>query len=487
MRHRITLLFIAFSAALTASSAFAFTEVPGDTIRRSKRKMIADTSRYVQVNEIILAGNKRTRNSIILRELTVKPGDYIQSGYLPEVLEKDKRKLFNLHLFHTVQIYQLDAGENTINLLVEVDERWFTFPVPIFRLSDRNFNEWWENYNHDFSRVNYGLKLYQYNLWGRNHTMTFTSQFGFQKRFDLVYRIPYINKKQKQGLVFEMDYIEAKNVADSTIDHKLDFFKYDRVLRRTRGIGLTYTYRKNFYNYHRLKYEFRQTNIADTLHELNPNYLGGERTRQRYDAVTYEFISDHRDVVAYPLRGYLFTLHVQRFGVGLNNDLNKTEGYLSFAVFREVGKNFFLSNLSFAYLSSPDKLPYLNYSAMGYDKIFVRGYEVYVIEGPQFFLNKTTFKKRIFSRNWDLDFWKKDQFNYFPLAIYLKAYADAGYVNNFSAYENRGINSTLTNKFIGGAGFGLDVATAYDVVVRFEYTFTSQNTNGFFLHIKKEF
>lgn len=487
MRHCLTIFFIACSVVLTGSSVAAFSHFPADTIHRSKRKMIVDTSRYVQVDQIIIAGNKRTHNTIILRELALKPGDFVQLGYLPEVLEKDKRKLFNLHLFHTVQIYSLDAGNGKINLLVEVDERWFTFPVPIFRLSDRNFNEWWENYNHDFSRVNYGLKLYQYNLWGRNHTMTFTSQFGFQRRFDLMYRIPYINKKQKQGLTFELDYIEAKNVADSTINHKLNFIKYDHVLRRTNGIGLTYTYRNNFYNYHRLKYEFRQTVIADTLHELNPNYLGGDRVRQKYDAVTYEFISDHRDVIAYPLRGHIFSLHLQKYGVGLHNDLNKTDASLYFALFREVSKGFFFSNLSFAYVSTPDKLPYFNYGAMGYDKIFVRGYEVYVIEGPQYFLNKTTFKKRIFSRNWDLNFWAKDQFNYFPLAIYLKAFADAGYVNNYSAYTKSGVNTMLSDKFISGAGVGLDVATAYDVVVRFEYTFTSQNTNGFFLHIKKEF
>src|SRR5690606_4105907 len=100
--------------------------------------------------------------------------------------------------------------------------------------------------------------------------------------------VPYINKKQKQGLIVEMDYIEAKSVADSTINHKLDFFEYDKVLRKTRGIGLTYTYRNNFYNQHRIKYELRQTNILDTLRELNPNYLGQGRTRQTFDALTYE-------------------------------------------------------------------------------------------------------------------------------------------------------------------------------------------------------
>lgn len=487
MRHSVRILFTICSAAFTVSPAFAFTDVPADTIRRNKRSTIVDTSRYVEINDIVIAGNKLTRNTIILRELNLKRGDVVQEAYLHELYEKDKRKLFNLHLFHTVQIYSLDAGENKVDVLVDVDERWFTFPIPIFKLSDRNFNEWWENYDHDLSRVNYGLKLNQYNLWGRNHTLIFTAQFGFQKRFELLYRVPYVNKKQKQGLIFEMDYIEAKNVADSTVNHKLDFFEYNKVLRRTKGIGLTYTYRNNFYNQHKIKYEFRQTNILDTLRDLNPNYLGSERTQQVFDALTYEFASDHRDVIAYPLRGSMLTLNIEKYGVGMHRDLNKLEGYVSFAGFRDLKKGFFLSNLSFLYLSTPDDIPYFNYGAMGYNKIFVRGFEVYVIEGAQYFLNKTTLKKRIFSRNWDLDLWKADQFNYFPLAIYLKAYADWGYVNNYSAYSESESNTMLSDKFLGGAGAGIDIVTAYDVVVRVEYSFTTQRTSGFFLHVRKEF
>lgn len=487
MRSGIIIFLVLGSVACAVSSAYAFPEIPVDTIRRNKRTLVADTSRYVEINNIILAGNKRTRNTIILRELTLRQGDVVQENYLPEILELEKRKLFNLHLFHTVQIYTIKSTGNKIDLLVELDERWYTFPVPVFKLSDRNFNEWWENYDHDFSRVNYGLKLYRYNLWGYNHTLILNGQFGFQKRFELMYRIPYINKRQKEGLIFQMDYIEAKNVADSTVDHKLDFFKFNRVLRNTKGIGLTYTYRNNFYNHHRLKYEFRQTDIADTLQELNANYLGKNRTRQRFDALTYQFISDHRDVIAYPLRGYILTLNLEKYGVGINKDLNKTEGYVSFAGFKELKRKLFLSNFSFLYLSTPDDVPYFNYGAMGYDKIFIRGYEVYVIEGPQFFLNKTTLKKRIFSRNWDLDFWRVKQFNYFPLAIYLKAYADWGYANNYSAYSDNSINSILSDKFLGGTGAGIDIVTAYDVVIRFEYTFTTQNTNGFFFHLRKEF
>jgi len=475
----------------TPAQPVAGGELPvADTIKTSTRnkQIQSDTiDRYLEVNRIIITGNKLTRNSIILRELSFKKGDVISERIIPKVIEKDQRKLFNLHLFNTATITPLDLKNGMVDFLIEVDERWYTFPVPIFQLSDRNFNEWWENYDHDFSRVNYGLRLYQYNMFGRNQTLTLTAQFGFQRRFQLMYKVPYIDNNQKAGLIFEMDFIEAKNVADSTIEHKLRYVKSEHVLRNTKGIGLSYTYRNNFYINHKLKYEYRETSIADTLEILNPNYLGPETNRQQYDAVTYEFTSDHRDVQAYPLKGYMVFLHLQQYGIALNKDFQKTEGYFSLSGHLDLKKNFYLSNQSYIYLSTPDEIPYFNYGGLGYNRTFVRGYEVYVIEGPRFYLNKTTFKKRIFYRLWTVENSIIPQFNHFPLAIYLKAYADFGYVANYPTYKESSVNTLLSNQVIGGAGFGLDFVSAYDAVLRVEYTYTPENKGGFFFHLKKEF
>jgi outer membrane protein assembly factor BamA len=259
------------------------------------------------------------------------------------------------------------------------------------------------------------------------------------------------------------------------------------VLRNTKGIGLSYTYRNNFYINHKLKYEYRETSIADTLQELNPNYLGPEKKRQQYDAITYEFTSDHRDVQAYPLKGYMVFLHLQRYGIALKKDFQKTEGYFSFSGHLDLKKNFYLSNQSFIYLSTPNDVPYFNYGGLGYNRTFVRGYEIYVIEGPRFYLNKTTFKKRIFYRLWKTENTLIPQFNHFPLAIYLKAYADFGFVKNYPTYQENSVNTLLSDNIISGAGFGLDFVSAYDAVLRVEYTFSSQNNGGFFFHLKKEF
>lgn len=480
----ISLCILLFIACFASGNTLA----PADTFKtktQTTRLQVSDSAtRYIQIYRIFIIGNKRTRDNIILRELTLKPGDVIEESALNEILEKDSRKLFNLHLFNYATIRPLEVEYGKSDLIVEVDERWYTWPIPVFQLSDRNFNEWWENYNHDLDRVTYGLKLYQYNMRGRNESLILTAFFGFQKRFELLYRIPYLDKKQKQGLILNMHFSEAKNIPYQTVDHKLEFIRARERMRQTRGISLAYTYRNSFYNHHRLKLEYQEATIADTIQFINPNYFDTEQLRQTYDAISYEFTSDHRDVFAYPLNGYYLQGHLQHSGITLQDDFTKTEAWLSFAKYVDLKNNFFLSNFTFAYASTPDELPYYNFGVMGYNKIFVRGYEIYVVEGPQFILNKTTFKKRIFNRVYNLERWPMTQFRHIPFSIFVKAYADWGYVRNYPNYE---INSRLSNTHLGGAGLGIDLVSSYDIVLRFEYTFTLENTNGFFFHIKKEF
>ena len=122
------------------------------------------------INRVFIIGNRLTRDQIILRELSLRKGDLIYSLDLPEIIDLDKKKLINTRLFNTVEIRTMELEENKIDVLIDLSERWYTFPSPIFELSDRNFNEWWTNYNHDFKRVNYGLRLYQFNMRGRNET-----------------------------------------------------------------------------------------------------------------------------------------------------------------------------------------------------------------------------------------------------------------------------------------------------------------------------
>src|SRR5690606_24507294 len=142
---------------------------------------------------------------------------------IDQVISQDEKKLFNTHLFNIARIRKLPVDKTTIDLLVDVDERWYTFSSPIFELSDRNFTEWWQNYDHDFTRITYSWLLEQLGVRGRNETLTATMQFGFDRVFAVRYTIPYIGRKHKHGLIFDFEFQESKNIAYRTLDHKRIF------------------------------------------------------------------------------------------------------------------------------------------------------------------------------------------------------------------------------------------------------------------------
>lgn len=418
--------------------------------------------------------------------MSLEPGDTIRKFQLESALSQERKRIYNLRLFNRVDLEPLELEPGRVDILVEVQERWYTYPVPIFELSDRNFNEWWENYDRDLSRVNYGLRLFQYNFRGRNETLRLTARFGFSKRFDLYYKIPNLTKNQKHGLLFEYVYSEPFNVAYRTDDHILSFLSGREPLRTGNSFATTYTFRKSFYRTHSLRAGIMEIGITDTIFKLNPRYLFKERQQQYFTSFSYRFVAEHRDVIAYPLKGYLLTASVTGVGLTPNEPTRYVNLNGSFAWHRQVGEDLFFSLFSSIYANSNASQPYALISGLGYDRQYIRGYETYVIEGPAFTLNKVTLKKRILDREYSLDT-GFNQFSHLPIAIYIKAFSDFGYVGNYPFYLEDQVNTKLSNKPLAGAGFGIDFVTYYDSVLRLEYTFTSQATSGLFLNIKKEF
>src|SRR5882762_8441390 len=77
-------------------------------------------ARLVQVNRILIIGNKVTKDRIISRELSLHQGDTISTNRLSQVLVRDKNKIYNLRLFNTVTVRVLGLTADQIDILVEV-------------------------------------------------------------------------------------------------------------------------------------------------------------------------------------------------------------------------------------------------------------------------------------------------------------------------------------------------------------------------------
>src|SRR5690606_10852966 len=97
---------------------------------------------------------------------------------------------------------------------------------------------------------------------------------------------------------------------------------------------------------------------------------------------------------------------------------------------------------------------------LGYGRDYIRGYELYVIEGQHYLINKVNLKKRLFAGSTSIEkLLPLDQFKIIPFAVYIKAFFDSGAVSN-SRYHPE--NTLLTNEYIYGGGIGLDIVTFYD-------------------------
>ncbi len=441
----------------------------------------------VRVNNIYVIGNEKTRKSIILRELDFTTNyDYDWNTFI-EILIADQQKIYNLRLFTSVEISPLFLTENEVEILITVRERWYIVPSIIFRLADRNFAEWWTNQGRDFSRVNYGLRLSHGNVGGRNEKLRFAGQLGFTRALDFRYSKPYIDKNQKHGLAFRLNFAEQKTIPIRSAFNRQVFYTNDNedVLRQNFLTSLTYTYRRSFYNFHFFTLGYNNTTIsADVLVE-NPDYFQTDNTKLRYLFATYSFRHDRRDNVAYATDGEFLQISATKYGIFFVDELDEVEVSITANKYWKINDKFhFNTGLAANWFLSQTQ-PYTLVRGIGYQPYFIRGYELNVIEGQQLYTHKNSFRWKFL--DWQLDISKLiplDQFSVIPIKLYWSANFDHGYVKD---RNNIPENARLANTYLFGYGTGVDLVGLYDAVFRFELSFNNQGESNFFLNIRAPF
>ncbi len=439
----------------------------------------AVTDSSILVQKITLSGNHITRDHIILRELVFKVGDSLSPENFELKIRKSSENLMNISLFNFVTITPI-ITDNKAKIAINVTERWYIWPIPQFDLADRNFNTWWKT--QDFKRVNYGVDLNIYNFRGRNETVDFLLSLGYDEKYGISYKIPYINKKQSLGLIMMVDYARNHEVAVNTRNNKIDFFKDPALYpKHSFAFGGGITYRRNIHNSHLLQLSYEAYRFADTLLRLNPEYSTNLQLNTSYLTFYYQFKNDYRDYKPYPLIGHYFDFEISKSGLGF---LSSTPEKPAFFSFKSTYRKFLKLSPHFydAYgitLALTPEYPYYVQNGLGFGRDFVRGYEYYVISGQGFGLLKTNLKYALLTQKVStIHFIKTEKFNTIPYSFYINLFVDAAYVYN----EKKDSYNSLTNSLLLGTGIGIDFVTYYDKVLRVEYSFNKKGESGFFIH-----
>ena len=465
---------IFFAIALTISSFVADAQ---------SRDSLAINADFV-VRDIMIAGNRTTKDFVVRRELLFTEGDTLKADDVAAVLLRSKENLLNTSLFNYVTINLIDLNEHEKQVLVMLEERWYWWPYIIFEQADRNLSAFFND--GDWSRINYGLMLINNNFRGRAETLKVKFRFGYKQQFQLFYDVPYLTADKKHGLAVQLSLYRQHEKHYATDSCRLQYFRDNsKPVIQNQDLFLFYTYRPKYDVRHIVTAGYAHANVADTIIALNPDYFGAQTSNIQYFKLAYTFDWDTRDYKFYPLKGHNVTLELGKIGLNLLDNELDGSWYTRLAAYKyfDLGHRFYAGVGGLAKYAPDKPQPYYTEQALGYLD-YLRGFEYYVIDGQSFATGRAFAKFAIVPmRIKKIDGWSWDEFNKVHYSLYANVFVDAGYVSD----SRTGTNNYLANRRLMSVGAGLDMITYYDIVFRVEGTLTRQGKSGVYVHVLKAF
>lgn len=441
---------------------------------------------WVKVISIDIVGNNKTKSALILRELDIKVEDTLLISQLSKRLQANEALLMNTGLFNStrINIKNWNTDHHVLALSVEVAESWYIFPIPIFDLADRNFNQWWTEHMRSLKRVNYGMRFVYVNFTGNKDNLKFHLQGGYTRRVLLQYDRPYFNRKKTLGVSGRFFFDHRREFAYETRFNRQQFYPDAEQInfKSTKAI-LSFQYRPKVQSFHDFFFKYEDTRVTDGILELNRFFLNG-KTRLQFVEISYTYKRERRDNRFYALAGNYVEAELQKEGIGLFKDLNKLNTSFLYAHYIPITKGINLELRGKVKREwTRNAHPFYGLQGLGFGEDFIRGYELYVIDGTDFFLSKNSFRFKVFQRTFDL---KRKMplrsYRIFPVTLWFTVNADAGIVNNYLFNEENPFN----NRWLFGKGIGLDLILYQKYVFQIEYSFNHLNEKGIFLNIRSD-
>ncbi len=441
-------------------------------------------STVVKVNDIIIVGNKKTNEKVILRELLFKEGDTIRQADLDFFVSRSKDNLVNTSLFNFITFNVIREAPHVAQVFIMVEERWYVWPYIIFEQADRNLSAFL--YNQQWNRINYGLMLVKNNFRGRRETIKLKARFGYNEQIQIGYIIPYLGGSKKHGISAEYSWNRTHEVAYYLKNDQLLYYQNpDQNVQKYQTALFEYKYRPKHYFDHNINLGYTYKRVMDTVVSMNPEFYGQGHNYLRYLSLGYTFTYDTRNYKFYPLKGQNMSLTVGRVGLGLLPD--ETDGH--WVAGGEFYKYFDFSNRWYAgfggrgKITAPQQQPFALESALGYAD-FLRSFEYYVINGQHFVTGRSFAKFAIVPEKVVyIEKWKWEKFNKIHYSVYMNAFIDAGYVVN----NNPMPDNYFPNTVLYSGGLGIDFVSYYDQIFRFEFSISQQGRTGFYVHVGKAF
>jgi len=464
--------------------------------------------RYIFITNVEITGNEKTLDRIIIRELDFHVGDSLATFILKQQLfagrnnkriylndttiEVTKRlkysreNLINTDLFLSVTLILEQIHDKFYKLKIDVKERWYFWVFPVVTIDAPNINEWLDEPDKD--QLNKGVFAAHTNLWGRGHSLWTVAYGGSSQRFGLGYSIPWIGKGEKVGFKTAAIYSSDAVVEYGSYDNER-MMLFDKNSVNSFAFGSEFSIRPNLYNYSHVKLVMVYKSISDSLFQLNPTFLPDSAQSVINADLYIDYLYDSRNNKSYPLKGQYLKGFVNKKGLGIiSYDVDYFFYGIDFHFYQTISKKFYVAEMVKAVTSSSGDVAYHYMQNLTSKEDFLRGYDHYALRGESMLYFRGNVKYELVKPTIKRPKWAKPESKFLNIqyALYLNLFSDVGYVKNSTVSDNPDdINyNPLNNKSLYSWGLGLDLVSYYNLVIRFEYAFTSEGTHGLFFGLK---
>ena len=371
--------------------------------------------------------------------------------------------------------------DDSLSFQIELRELPAYYPIPFVELADRNFNEWWNQFNHDFSRINAGLALQFTQLSGRLDPLYLEFQLGFTDEIKLRYELAFFDESQHLGFFTELTYSSSRQFASDTKEDKRVFTTLGD-LAKIKNVEATLglQYQQSPYVKHRFALSFDDTRIREDIENIvNPDFFYRGDSKHRFMGLEYSVDLDTRDLRAYARKGKQLRWAVAQKGLGFSKNVSLLTTELKFSVANKFSEKWFYQLESKARWAINNKYRnHYNNRALGYDRDVLRGYQNYVIDGEDFFYAKASLRYTLYDSTLDLGKLMPLKFlRKMPLLIAIGPQLDYAYVNSeFNTEFNN-----LQGKSLWGQGIGIDIVDYKNFVFTLDFSRNIMNEHGFYI------
>ncbi|MBN2000517.1 BamA/TamA family outer membrane protein [candidate division KSB1 bacterium] len=232
------------------------------------------------LEDIEIIGNKKTNDHVILRHLSVQPGDTLGPG----VLVVNKNRLDATKFFKSTDVYTKPGSEKgLVVLVVEIEER--KWPAYYFKGGHGDLDGWY------LIPVGFNFS----NLFGHGQYLDFQMKWGNrQDGISVSYTQP--------------DFLETASQLDiSVFLNSVEFTHYwdfNDTAQTVQNVGLAFKLSNPFDIYKSLSLTGRQVGVQPVSNQVLKPYFGDDFNRAILTAIGFTFDTDTRDNPLFPASGF---------------------------------------------------------------------------------------------------------------------------------------------------------------------------------------